>query len=134
MKIRNEKDWVEEVSSKSTLKRYKLSKNGVGLERYVKSVQGQEVVSLLFRLRTDSAGLLEDKKKCKMIMDERCVMCEGGAGEHVEHLLMMCGEFERDRWVLADEVSRIVRSGEWLEEYGRVRKEGMVALLMMLRE
>ena len=25
------------------------------------SVQGQEVVKLLFRLRTDSAGLLEDK-------------------------------------------------------------------------
>ena len=31
---------------------------------------------LLFRLRTDSAGLLEDKKRCKMIIDERCVMCE----------------------------------------------------------
>ena len=44
---------------------------------------------LLFRLRTGSAGLLENKKRCKIIMDERCVMCEGGAGEDVEHLLVM---------------------------------------------
>ena len=41
-----------------------------------------------------------------------------------------CGEFERDRWVLADEVSRIVGAGEWLEEYERVCKEGKVTLLL----
>ena len=29
VKMRNEKDWEEEVSSKSTLKQYKLAKNGV---------------------------------------------------------------------------------------------------------
>ena len=67
----------------------------------------------MFRLRT---GLLEDTKRCKMIIDERCVMCEGGVGEDVEHLLVTCGEFERDCWVQVDEVSRIVGAGEWLEE------------------
>ena len=46
-----------------------------------------------------------------MIIDERCVMCESGAGEDVEHLLVTCGEFERDQLVLAEEVSRIV--GSW---------------------
>ena len=56
------KDWEEEVSSKSILKRYKLAKNGAGVERYLKSVQGQEVVKKLFKLRTGSAGLLEDKE------------------------------------------------------------------------
>ena len=61
---------------------------------------------------------------CKMIIDERCVMCESSVGEDVEPLLVMCREFERDRWVLADEVSRIVGAGEQLEEYGRVCKEG----------
>ena len=30
IKMRNEKDWVEEVSSKSTLMWYKLAKNGAG--------------------------------------------------------------------------------------------------------
>ena len=37
----------------------------------------------------------------------------------------------RDRWVLAVEESRIVEAGgEWLKEYGRVCKEGKVALLL----
>ncbi len=30
---------MEEVSSKSTLKWYKLAKNGAGVERYLRSVQ-----------------------------------------------------------------------------------------------
>ena len=58
---------MEEVSSKSTLEWYKLAMNGAGVERYLRSVQGLEVVRLLFRLRTGSAGLLEDKKRCKML-------------------------------------------------------------------
>ena len=43
IKMRNEKDCEEEVSSKSTLKWYTLAKNGAGVERYW-SVQSQEVV------------------------------------------------------------------------------------------
>ena len=31
---------------------------------------------LLFRLRTGSAGLLEDKKRCRMIIDEMFNVCE----------------------------------------------------------
>ena len=62
IKARNEKDWEEEVYTKSTLKWYRLAKDEIGVERYVKLVQGQENVRLLFRLRTGSAGLLEDKK------------------------------------------------------------------------
>ena len=61
------------------------------MEWYVRSVQGQEVGRLLFRLRTGSAWLLEDKNRCKMVIDERCVMCESGAGEDVEHLLVTVG-------------------------------------------
>ena len=92
-------------------------------------MQGKKVVRLLFRQMTAAAGLLENKR-CKMIIDKRCVMCECGAGEDVEHLLVMCGEFERDQWELLDEVSRIVWAAEWLEEYGRVCKESKVALLL----
>ena len=33
----------------------------------MRSVQGQESVRLLFRLRTGSDGLLEDKKRCRMV-------------------------------------------------------------------
>ena len=56
------------------------------MEKYLISVQGQEVVRLLFRLRTSSAGLLEDKKICEMIIDVRYVMCESGEGEDVEFI------------------------------------------------
>ena len=45
----------------------------------MRSVQGQESVRLLFRLRTDSAGLLGDKKRSGMVSDERCVMCDSGS-------------------------------------------------------
>ena len=48
IKARNEKDWEEEVYTKTT-----------GMGRDVRLVQGQESVWLLFRLRTGSAGLLE---------------------------------------------------------------------------
>ena len=34
IKMRNEKGWEEEVSSKGTFKWYKLTKNGAGVERY----------------------------------------------------------------------------------------------------
>ena len=54
-----------------------------------------------------------------MIIDVRCVMCGSCVGEDVEHILVICGEFERDWWVLVDEVSRIVGAG--LEEYGSVQ-------------
>ena len=56
---------------------------------YLISVQGQEVVRLLFRLRTSSAGLLEDKKRCEMIIHEGCIIYESGEGEDVEHFLVM---------------------------------------------
>ena len=58
-------------------------------------VQVQESVMLLFKLRTGSAWLLEDKKRCRMVNDERCVMCDGRVGEDVAHFLVGCGEFER---------------------------------------
>ena len=40
-----------------------MAKDDTGVER-CEVVQGQESVRLLFRLRTGSAGLLEDKKRC----------------------------------------------------------------------
>ena len=61
---------------------------------------------MLFKLRTGSAGLLEDKKRCRVVSDERCVMCDSRVGEDVGYFLVGCGEFERDRLVLLDEACR----------------------------
>ena len=85
---------------------------------------------LLFRLRIDSAGLLEDKKRCRMISDKRCIMCDSRVGEGVAHFLVGCGEFEREGLVLLDDVCRIVGAREWLGEFWRVDEEGEVALLL----
>ena len=100
IKTRNEKDWEEVVYTKGTLKKYRLAKDDTGVERDVRLVQDQESVRLLFRLRTGSFGLLEDKKRCRMVSDERCVICDSRAGEDVADFLVGCGEFERDGLVL----------------------------------
>ena len=66
--------------------RQKAHRNGIGWhkivqrERYMRSVQDQESVGLLFGLRTSSAWFLEDKKRCRVVSDERCVMCDSGVG------------------------------------------------------
>ena len=59
-------------------------------------------MKLLFWLSTGSAGLLEDKKRCRLVSDERCVMGDSGVGEDVALFLVGCGEFEIDRLVLLD--------------------------------
>ena len=56
-------------------------------------------------------------------------MCESGAGEDVAHLLVKVWFFLIGICVLADEVSRIVWAGEWLEEW-KIVQEGKVALLL----
>ena len=45
----------------------------------------------LFRLRTGSTGLLKDKKRCRMVSDKTCVMCDSGVGEDVAHFLVRLG-------------------------------------------
>ena len=84
---------------------------------------------LLFWLRTGSAGLLEDKKRCRMVSDERCVICDSGVGEDVSHFLIGCGEFEGDRLVLLD-ICRIVGPESGWRECGELwRRERVVMLL-----
>ena len=51
---------------------------------------------LLFRVSTGSTGLLEDKKRCRIVSDKRYVLCDSGVGEDVAHFLVGCGEFETD--------------------------------------
>ena len=82
----------------------------------MRSVQGQESVRLLFRLRSGSAGLLEDKKRCRIVSDERCIICDNRVGEDVAHFLVDCGELERNWLVLLDDVCRIMGAREWLDE------------------
>ena len=60
IKARNEKDW-EEVYTKSTLKWFRLE-----VERYVRSGKCEVAV----QVEDGSSGLLEKKKKCRMVSYE----------------------------------------------------------------
>ena len=67
-----------------------------------------------------SAGLLEDKKRCRIVSDKRCVMCDSGVGEGVVHFLMGCGGFEKYQLMLLENVCRILGARECLDEFWRV--------------
>ena len=56
----------------------------------MRSEQGQGCVTV--RLRTGSALSLEDKKRCRVVSDERCVMCDSRVGKDVAHFLEGCGK------------------------------------------
>ena len=78
IKARNEKDWEEEVYKKSTLKWYRLAKDDTGVERYVRSVQGQAGVRLLFRLRTGQLGYWRIRRNIEWLVTRgvKCVIAE----------------------------------------------------------
>ena len=55
-------------------------------------------VQLRFRLRSGSGGLFEDKKRCRMVEEERCVLCNGGKVEDVKHFVLECEEIDVSFW------------------------------------
>ena len=72
----NDQDWWEEVESKSSLGWYRMAKNEFRLENYIGSSQGQEAVRCWFRMRSGTAGLFADKKRCGLCEEDRCVLCD----------------------------------------------------------
>ena len=40
-------------------------------------------IQLRFQLKSGSAGLFEDKKRCRMVEEDRCVLCNEGKVEDV---------------------------------------------------
>lgn len=75
IKTQNILDWVEEVDSTSSLSWYRMAKDN-GAERYARLLQGQGM-RFMFRVRTGLAGLLQDKKVCRMCSDGSCVVMTG---------------------------------------------------------
>lgn len=127
----NSNDWQEEVESVSSLRWYRMAKDdGRSAERYVKSMQGQEGVRLRFRLRTGSAGLGHDKRRCGLWDDNRYVLCGSGEEEDVDHFLVACDEFDWERQVLLAEVGGVEGAKKWMEEFQWVNDKGKVAMLL----
>ena len=96
-----------EVETKSSLKWYWMVKDGE-VHVFGRSGRGKALVYTEDRI---SRPFL-DKKWCKMCDDERCVLCNSGEVEDVEHFLMRCEEF---RWERQDLLEKI---GRWKEHKG----------------
>ena len=62
----NGSEWKKEVEAMSSLGWYRAVLFKFGAERYIASWEVHEAIRLRFRLRTGSAGLLEDKRRCGM--------------------------------------------------------------------
>ncbi len=66
---------MEEVEGKRSLRWYRMVKEEADLEHYTRSLVGQENLRLrLLRLRTSSVGLMIDKKRRRMSVDDRCAV------------------------------------------------------------
>ena len=131
------KDWKErvhegneKVEGKSILKWYRMMKEETRLDEYTKTLVSQEGVRLRFRLKTGSAGLFEDKKRCRMCEDERCVLCNSSEVEDVEHFLARCEEFRWKKQDMLEKIRQMEGTQEWIDEYGRVGDERKMALLL----
>ena len=126
----NWESWQEEVDKKSSLKWYKKVKEENGPEKYVGSWESHVAVQLRFRLRSGSAGLFEDKTRCQMMQEDRCVLCNGGNVENVRHFVLECEEFDQDRCRLLERIKRIVGAEEWVKEYEEGDDDSRVCLLL----
>ena len=123
-------NWCEEVEGKCSLRWYRTAKEELEAERYIDSSLGQEAVRCRFRLRTGSAGLFEDKKRCRMTEDERCILCGSGEVEDVEHFLVRCNEFQGEREELLERVGEVEGADAWVEAFCRAGDEQRTAMML----
>lgn len=123
------RDLWDHVEDKSSLKWYKWVKEGLEVEEYLRLFESYDV-RLRFRLRCGAAGLLEDKRKCRLCEDSRCVLCDDDQVEDLVHFLVVCAEFNEGRRVLVEEVKAIEGAEEWVEEFRSGDEVGKMLLML----
>ncbi len=126
----NNRDWIEEVEGKRSLRWYRMVKEEADLELYTRSLVGQESLRLRLKLTTSSVGLMVDKNRCRMYVDDRCVLCNSEEAEDVRHFLIRYKEFASERQRLLDKIDQVEGTEEWLEEYYRAEDEGKTAFVV----
>ncbi len=126
----NSREWQAEVGNKSSLCTYAQAKQTFGTETYTRVAVGHEAARLRFRLRTGSAGLLQDKKRCRMCEDRRCVLCDRLEEEDVGHFVLRCEEFGQERRCLLQSIGGIVGAEEWVKEYSDGDEGKKVAMML----
>ena len=81
-------------------------------------------------MKSGTAGLFADKKRCGLCGDDRCVMCYREGVENVLHSLVLCEEFEWERQELLRRIGDIEGSDVWLEEFTEKDNVGKMAMLL----
>ena len=114
--------WVEEVRSKKTLDLYAAVKKELKKEKYMDDPGDRRGAALKFKFRTRSAGLRAEVGGWRNKEESKqCVMCSEGEDESVEHVMMRCRAYRRER----EQLWEVVRSGSegwgWLEEEEKVK-------------
>ena len=116
--------WRNEMERKSTLEWYK-EKEAPAYERWYDGSLGSD---LLFRARAQCMDVNERKYRWSDSGSKVCQMCDMGEDETVEHVLLECGKYDRERM----DMMRVVltemgfRMNDLVEMTGRER---MVLLL-----
>ena len=105
-------DWWEEVERKSSLGGYRMK---FGLELTL-GAQGQEPVRYQFRMRSDTAGLFADKKRCGVWRIDVCCVIGREQVEDMLHLLVIYEECEWEGLELLKRTGDIEGSDVWLEK------------------
>ena len=120
-----EQRWTEKVQSKNTLDLYAVVNKRLKKEKYVNDPEDRRGPRLKFRFRTRSAGLRAEVGGWKNKEEARqCVMCSKGEEESVEHVLLRCTAYRRERerlWELMEAECGLAEGWEWLEEEEKVK-------------
>ena len=70
-----------------------MAKNEFRLENYTGSSQGQEAIRCWFRMKSGTADLFADKKRCGFCEENRCVLYNREEVEDVLHFLVVGGVY-----------------------------------------
>lgn len=119
--------WRERMEQKSSLEWYKSKK----APQYVRWYDCRLGGDLLFQARARCINVNARNFRWSESGCKACQMCESGVDETVEHVILECGKYERDR----QELLRVVQKEIFLKEseiYGvnvRTKREWMLLLL-----
>ena len=115
------------MEQKSTMEWYK-EKEAPMYERWYDGSLGGD---LLFRARAQCMGVNERNYRWSESRSKVCQMCDMGEDESVEHVVLECEKYERDRMEMM-QVILTELGHSWDERVEKTGREWMVLLLLLL--
>lgn len=108
-------EWAENMRNKSSLEWYRCKQQPRREPFYDGSI-GSE---LIFKARTKSLELNSRTYRWANEGNKACKMCESGEDETVEHILLKCVRYERERREMLGAIVQEIGEDEWNDVVGR---------------